>query len=111
MKICKVCKIENEDQFIYCKNCGSQLEVTPPAAPITPVPPIQGANPYAGVQYNPYTPPAPVAPPAASAGLVPVEMILPDPANPEFRRPQTVYVTPAQKAAIQYDAIKHGRKI
>lgn len=154
MKICKVCKIENADQFIYCKNCGAHLEVTPPpapvvpaveieipaaevnnaevpvspvapvtpvapvipAAPVTPVAPAAPANPYAGIQSNPYVAPAaPVAPapsaPASPAGLVPVEMVLPDPLNPEYRSTQTVYVTPAQKAAIQYDIIKRSRKI
>ena len=148
MKICKVCKIENADQFIYCKNCGAQLEVTPPPAPVipaveieiptaqeknaeasvapevpvAPVPPVihaapvTPANPYAGIQSNPYAAPVtPVAPvpsaPFAPAGLVPVEMVLPDPLNPEYRSTQTVYVTPAQKAAIQYDIIKRSRKI
>lgn len=136
MKICKVCKIENEDQFVYCKNCGAQLEVLPPAvtappvaeappvmevppvaAPVVPAPPVPppvapvNSNPYAGVQPNPYTAPAVVNTPAPPIGLVAVEMLLPDPANPEYRSPQKVYVTPAQKAAIQYDMLKNNRKI
>ena len=119
MKICKVCKTENEEQFIYCKNCGAQLELTPPPvpviseAPVPPVPPVPPAyatapGPYAQAQYNHNAGPVTPMPPA---GLVAVEMILPDPANPEYRCPQTVYVTPAQKAAIQSDAIQRGRRI
>lgn len=132
MKICKVCKIENEDQFVYCKNCGAQLEVLPPvvtappvteappvmevppvAAPVVPAPPVAPvkSNPYVGVQPNPYTAPAAGNIPAPPTGLVAVEMLLPDPANPEYRSPQKVYVTPAQKAAIQYDMLKNSRKI
>ncbi len=116
MKICKVCKIENEEQFIYCKNCGAQLELTPPPAPVAPIAPVPPVTPntafnsYASGQANPYAAPTPVAP-QAPAGLVTVEMMLPDPANPEYCSLQTVYVTPAQKAAIQYDAIKKGIKI
>ena len=107
MKICKVCKIENEDNFVYCKNCGVQLEAPPAQAPVTPVAPVAPAN-NNGV-YNPYN--RPVTPVAAPVGLVPVEMVLPNPANPEYHCVQTVYVTPAQKAAIQYDLMKNGRKV
>lgn len=117
MKICKVCKIENEDNFVYCKNCGVQLEITPPVqapvAPVVPVAPVAPAVPVTPVNnngvYNPYG--RPVAPVAAPVGLVPVEMVLPNPANPEYHCVQTVYVTPAQKAAIQYDIMKNGRKV
>lgn len=124
MKICKVCKIENEEQFVYCKNCGAQLEVAP-AAPVQssePVcPPASSENKeqpaagsaYAGVEQNTYVVAdnKPVTPITVPSGLVAVEMMLPDPANPDIRCVQTVYVTPAQKAAIQYYAIKMGRKI
>lgn len=119
MKICRVCKIENEDQFIYCKNCGAQLEIAA-VAPVNTAeenaPTVRESAPAAqsgvnaSMSYNPYAPAAPAAPAAVPAGLVAVEMILPDPANPEYRRPQTVYVTPAQKAAIQYEMLKNGSR-
>ncbi len=80
MKICRICKTENEDRFIYCKNCGTKFEV---AQQTTVVPPV----------YNAVN---------APAGLVPVTMMLPNPEFPDYRTAQTVYVTPAQKAAIEY---------
>ena len=131
MKICKVCKIENEEEYVYCKNCGAQLEVIPPEPPVIetvpeedpvavqPIQPVQPAapaptpsyvnynmgsrNPYESVPKVNYTVPV-----AAAPSLVPVNMLLPDPSNPEIKTVQTVYVTPAQKAAIQYDMYKRN---
>ena len=80
MKICRICKTENEDRFIYCKNCGTKFEV---AQQPTVIPSVNNA-------VN--TP----------VGLVPVTMMLPNPEFPDYRTAQTVYVTPAQKAAIEY---------
>ncbi len=125
MKICKVCKTENEDQFVYCKNCGAMLETVLPqkneqeavcdealnfeAAPVPAFtqPYSYAKNPYeniseAGstVNRSPYT--------EGYASLVPVKMLLPEPTNPEIKTMQTVYVTPAQKAAIQYDFQKQN---
>ncbi len=113
MKICKVCKCENEEQFVYCKNCGAQLEVIPPVKtepeiPAAPTPAVQDTAPknlYENavasqpVESNP-------APVNTLPSLVPVKMLLPEPTNPEIKTVQTVYVTPAQKAAIQYDMLK-----
>ncbi len=117
MKICKVCKCENEEQFVYCKNCGAMLEVIPPVKnepeiPAAPIPAVQNTAPknlYENVgtaqpaeSYN-----ASVSTPPS---LVPVKMVLPEPTNPEIKTVQTVYVTPAQKAAIQYDILKQNNK-
>lgn len=123
MKICKVCKIENEDQFVYCKNCGAMLEVELPlkneqevvsdeakAFEVAPAPTVN--QPYQSAK-NPYENISAVQPtvnystPAETPdSLVPVKMLLPEPTNPEIKTVQTVYVTPAQKAAIQYDMQK-----
>ncbi len=73
MKVCNACKTENADDYIYCINCGNVL----------------------GTVKKQETP---VAAPAVS--LVPVVIMLPSPENPYVNTPQTVYVTPAQKAAI-----------
>lgn len=106
MKICKVCKIENEEQFIYCKNCGAQLEITPASIPV-PVAPAEPVAPSPAPVFNPYE--APMVEPQTPISLVTVELMLPDPLNPESRSVQTVYVTPAQKAAIQYYNNKSNR--
>lgn len=29
MKVCKVCRVENEEKFTYCKNCGTLLDFPP----------------------------------------------------------------------------------
>lgn len=81
MKICRICKTENEDRFIYCKNCGTKFEPVRQAAPVSSV--------YVNAQDIP-------------VGLVPVTMMLPNPEFPDYRTAQTVYVTPEQKAAIEY---------
>ncbi len=81
MKICRICKTENEERFVYCKNCGTKFEPVREGAPVSPV--------YANAQEIPM-------------GLVPVTMMLPNPEFPDYRTAQTVYVTPAQKAAIEY---------
>jgi hypothetical protein len=79
MLICKVCSTENADDYIYCKNCGNLIRnegVKEPKKPTTAI------------------------------SLVPVVMMLPNPDNPYENIPQTVYVTPAQKAAIEAVTIK-----
>lgn len=88
MNICKICKTENEDQFAYCKNCGCKIEQ-----------PKQMTPPRSFVQQT-----------LDTSGLVPVIMELPDPFNPGQRTNQTVYVTPAQKAAILYDSMMNKRE-
>jgi hypothetical protein len=131
MRICKVCKCENEDQFVYCKNCGAMLEVIPPVKPVQQEPvevtpevqpiseikeapvsvPVQNtasvvSNPYENAAYS--EPQVSYSAPVTNAPtLVPVKMLLPEPTNPEIKTIQTVYVTPAQKAAIQYDMLKN----
>ena len=114
MKICKVCKCENEEGFVYCKNCGALLEVIPPVndqsevvSEPTDIPQSATAkNLYENVEINKptqnYSAPANNLP-----ELVGVKMLLPEPTNPEIKTVQTVYVTPAQKAAIQYDMLKN----
>ena len=110
MKICKVCKCENEDGFIYCKNCGAQLEVLPPVkteSVVEPVTPAQKPTPD-NVYMNEIVEPIKEQQNFVNSTttLVPVKMLLPEPTNPEIKTVQTVYVTPAQKAAIQYDMSK-----
>lgn len=117
MKNCRVCKCENEEQFVYCKNCGAMLEVIPPVKneseiPAAPTPTAQNTaskNLYenAGVSQSVENYNAPVS---TLPSLVPVKMVLPEPSNPEIKTVQTVYVTPAQKAAIQYDMLKQNNK-
>lgn len=89
MKICNNCRTENEDRFIYCKNCGTQLQV------------LRNNTSYSAMSgvHNVNSAPVP-------AGLVPVTMMLPSPEFPDYRTAQTVYVTPAQKAAIEYSLKK-----
>lgn len=128
MKICKVCKCENEDQFVYCKNCGAMLEVIPPVKPVQqePVEVIPEVQPITEIKETPISVPVQntatanlyenadtsnpqavySAPVTNAPTLVPVKMLLPEPTNPEIKTIQTVYVTPAQKAAIQYDMSK-----
>ena len=86
MKICRVCRTENEEQFVYCKNCGTQLEA--PKAYEYPIRPV-----YQGGQIN----------------LVPVTLMLPDINDPNKLSAQTVYVTPAQRAAINWANDKRNR--
>ena len=57
------------------------------------------------------SPTAPVQEIKVPEGLVPVSIVLPDPNYPDYRIPQTVYVTPAQKAAIEYAARKQAGQI
>lgn len=114
MKICKVCKTENEEQFIYCKNCGAQLEMnitpnyqTSVESKPTDTKNIKASNPYENISFDG---PQNNSPASANipVGLVGVKMLLPNPVNPEEKTIQTVYVTPAQKAAIQYDISKQN---
>ena len=111
MKICKVCKCENEDGFIYCKNCGAQLEVLPPVKTEPVVEPVNTApnpapdNVYMNETVEPIKEQKTFT--NSTPTLVPVKMLLPEPTNPEIKTIQTVYVTPAQKAAIQYDMSKN----
>ncbi len=115
MKICKICKCENEDQFVYCKNCGSMLEVIPLVKKEPEVLPLSTPDEQNVTVSSLYQNPnadQPLQNNTVSvnnySGLVPVKMLLPEPTNPEIKTVQTVYVTPAQKAAIQYDLSKNN---
>ena len=92
------------------------VEVTPEVQPIPEIKeapvsvPVQNtasvvSNPYENAAYS--EPQVSYSAPVTNAPtLVPVKMLLPEPTNPEIKTIQTVYVTPAQKAAIQYDMLK-----
>ena len=110
MKICKVCKIENEDQFMYCKNCGTQFEVPVPVVSV-PLSKPEESESFSQNGQDTASPAAPVQETKMPEGLVPVAIVLPDPNYPDYRIPQTVYVTPAQKSAIEYAARKQAGQI
>ena len=77
MRICNLCRTENDDKFLFCKNCGTKFPEDTPS-PAIPTQPISSQG----------------------LGLVPVTLKLPDINNHRVLTPQTVYVTPAQKMAI-----------
>ncbi|MEE0945910.1 MAG: hypothetical protein U0M42_03660 [Acutalibacteraceae bacterium] len=90
MKICRICKTENDDRFVYCKNCGTKFE--------DEVAVKHTSSPDFNTVQSP-------------TGLVPVTMMLPSPEFPDYRTPQTVYVTPAQKAAIEYSLRAQNKNV
>ncbi|MBE6728933.1 MAG: hypothetical protein E7568_01720 [Ruminococcaceae bacterium] len=88
MRICSICKTENDDRFLYCKNCGTKFPAE--TLPVTPVKTNTSVNNQA-------------------VALVPVILNLPSIDDPKVLMPQTVYVTPAQKIAIE-NALKKDIK-
>ena len=113
MKICRVCKTENEEHFVYCKNCGTQFEqpsfikqdnTYQNNAYAQYTAPTQNAA-SSHMPYSPYQNPVQQNSAPASNALVPVLMQLPDPFDVTRLTVQTVYVTP-----MQYDAlVRSGR--
>ena len=102
MMVCRVCKTENDDRFMYCKNCGTQLDkpknyeayesgqfaaqpVNVPNRATSPIMPV-APTPDRAIQEN---------------TLVSVYMSLPDPIDPSRRSLQRVYVTRKQMQAME----------
>lgn len=103
MIVCKVCSQQNEDDFEYCKNCGTKLEKTQQSYQAPQRPNYMPYNPYNGPVTRQSAPTASniVNENVEVAELVSVYMMLPDVDNPMTRTLQKVFVTKRQYAAMK----------